>query len=135
MSATEGSPVTDTPPVEPRPAIDFTLAGTPLAEWLGQAPHEQVIKAADRAMAIPDERIIAAVVYDDDQVHTHKWAAHERRAIRRWFRSEHLDAPGRLRLTATTEIEPSTRQDVKVISVEYEPSWTPKAKADGGSEA
>lgn len=121
---------------EPRPPIDFSLAGTPLAEWLGQAPHEQVIKAADRALSIPDERIIAAIVYDDSQVHTHKWAVHERKAIRRWFRSEHADMPGRLRLTVSTEMEPGSGQDVKAVSVEYEPRWAPqvKAEADGRSE-
>lgn len=117
------------PTPESRPAIDFTLAGTPLAEWLGQAPHEQVIKAADRALSLPDEPIIAAVVYDDAQIHTKHWAGIERRALRRWFQSEHADRPGRLRLSQRTILEPKTTQDVIVVFVEYEPGW--KSKTDG----
>lgn len=114
---------------EARPAVDFARCGMPLAEWLGQLPHETVLKAAAEAVRIPDEPIIVGIVYMDEVFHAAKWATHERAAIRRWFISEHPDKPGRMRVGTRTVLEPGTGQDVKVVFVEYEPTYKVKKKA------
>lgn len=112
-----------------RPSVDFSRCGMTLAEWLGQLPHENVLKAAAEAIRLPDEPIIVGIVYLDEVVHASKWATHERAAMRRWFAAEHPDKTGRLRVATRTVLEPETRQDVKVIFVEFQPRYGAAKKA------
>lgn len=111
-----------------RKAVDFDVVGTPLDEWLGKTSHPNVLKAAEKALVIPGEKIMVCVIHDGTVVDAQKWAGNERRALARWFASNHSDRSGRVRLTAQTHLEPSTLQNVKVVSVVYEPNWKPKVK-------
>lgn len=118
-------------PVAPPTDPDFSLAGTALLEWLGEEPHEATIKAAEQAVAVPDEPFIVGV-FHEPTLPVHQFARAQRRALRVWFNNTHPGAPGRLRLSVQSKLEPATGHDVKVAVVEYEPRWTPKARGEQG---
>jgi hypothetical protein len=102
----------------PRPDPDFSLAGKALLEWLGEEPHEATIKAAEQALAVPNEAFIVAV-FHEPTLPVHKFALAQRRVLRLWFGEQHK--PGRIRLNARKRLEPQTSQDVTVVTVTYEP--------------
>jgi len=102
------------PPQDP----DFSLAGKALLEWLGEEPHEATIKAAEQALAVPNEAFIVAV-FHDPALPVQKFATAQRRVIRLWFGEQHK--PGRIRLNTRKRLEPDTGQDVTVVAVTYEP--------------
>lgn len=98
---------------------DFSLAGTPLYEWLGNQLDDATLAAAKEALAVPNEPFIVGVFYEPTDPAA-KWGEAQRRALRLWFKKEHGDLPGRMRLSVQTRLEPATRQDVKVGVVVYD---------------
>jgi hypothetical protein len=97
---------------------DFSLAGKALLEWLGEEPHEATIKAAEQALAVPNEAFIVAV-FHDPALPVQKFANAQRRVLRLWFNEQ--AQPGRMALRTRSRLEPETSQDVKVVTVTYEP--------------
>jgi hypothetical protein len=110
------------------PNPDFTLAGTPLYEWLGHRPDDESIVAAKAAVALPGEPFIVGAFYEPTDP-VGRWAVTQRRALKLWFRENHPDLPGRLRLNVRTLLDPQTREDAKVALVTYDakPARTHKA--------
>lgn len=108
-----------------RPDPDFSLAGKSLLEWLGEEPHEATIKAAEQALAVANEAFIVAV-FHDPALPVNKFANAQRRALRIWFGDQHQ--PGRIRLNTRQRLEPDTSQDVRVVTVTYEPK--PRTRGD-----
>lgn len=119
--------MTPAPPTPSQPDPDFSLAGKSLLEWLGEEPHEATIKAAEQALAVPDEPFIVAVFHDPALPIRH-FSDAQRRALRIWFSDQ--KKPGRMRLNTRQRLEPTTHQDVRVVTVTYEPKWT-KAASNG----
>lgn len=109
------------------PDPDFTLAGTPLHEWLGRGPHEATIKAAEQALELPGVPFIVAIFREpSDPAHT--FGTQQRQAVRVWFHRGHPGAPGRMRFSVQEHREPGSAHAVKVAVVIYEPDYRPRAK-------
>ena len=111
--------MTDLPDVPQPSDPDFSLAGIALLEWLGHEPHEATLKAAEQAIAVPGESFIVAI-FHEPTLPAAKFADTQRRALRVWFKKQHPDLSGRVRLNLRTRLEPETSQDVKVAVVTYD---------------
>lgn len=118
-----------------RQPVDFEIVGTPLDDWLGKTANEHVITAAEKALAMPDEKILVCVVNDDSAVNIANWAKNERRALARWFKQQEADTRGRMRLSVSTQLEPKTLQDVKTVTVVYQPNYRPKPRSPRKADA
>lgn len=117
--------------MQPHDDPDFSLAGTPLYEWLGNRPDDATLVAAKEALSIPGEPFIVGV-FREPTLPVQMFAERQRRALRLWFKAEHADMLGRLRFSVKTQLEPDTRNDVKVAVVIYDPKPSRSKKATDG---
>lgn len=108
---------------------DFTIAGTPLYEWLGNRLDDASVTAAKEAVAVPREPFLIGAWYEpSDPVAS--WAERQRRALRLWLKENHPDLPGRLRLNTKTTLNPKTNEDCRIAYITYDPKKRTKKQAD-----
>jgi hypothetical protein len=122
--------MTLTNPTEGHPNPDFTIAGTPLYEWLGNRPDDATITAAKEAVGVPSEPFVVGAFFEPTDP-VNRWADGQRRALKLWFKENHPDLPGRLRLNVRSLLEPRTHEDCKLAVVTYDPKPKKKKPADG----
>ncbi len=101
------------------PDPDFSVAGIPFFEWLGERLHEAVTKAADAALLVPGEAFMIAI-FNEPTMPARLWTDRQRRALRLWFSHEHGDLPGSMRLNLRHRLNPETNQDVRIALVTYD---------------